>query len=94
MRNIPNLGLVAQLLLRHAADEAFAYEDAAAFHAPSECLPLIRRGMLRQARLLRRRIRGLTGCNGREIVRRCAGRWLYMTGVGRAAQDVFFGERK
>lgn len=95
MSHISNLGQVATLLQQFADGCAQDYEDANAFHAPSECNVLIARGHSKVARRLRRRIHALTrqssGAVMRELTRRVSGKWLYYSGIGSAAQDVFYG---
>jgi hypothetical protein len=76
-----DLGRTTGRLLRWLAGVGETYNDAAAFHAPSECYPLIDRGLGRSARKLLRE-EGILNAAGfdaflAEVTRRTNARWVY-----------------
>jgi len=66
---IKNLGKAVSILARQEAASHFAFEDLAAFHAPSECYPIVERGERRRARLARRHAEAVAGAPLRVIAK-------------------------
>lgn len=64
-----NIGRACTMVLEYAEQRAAEIEDLHAFHAPSECYPLVRKGAVREHRRLRRRVKAVTGLKWVEFVR-------------------------
>lgn len=65
-----NLGRAVSILLAAQREADYAYEDLAAFHAPSECYPIVSRGIARRFRLVRRRACHAAGVKNLAALRR------------------------
>ena len=63
-----NIGRACTMVLEFAKQQNEAYEDLRAFHAPSECYPLVRKSAVREHRRLRRRVKSVTGLKWVEFV--------------------------
>ena len=76
-----NIGKGASIYRAFARGCDQEFDDLHAFHAPSECVPLVQRSQLRRFRVVRRHIKSVTGLRFnafiKEAERRTSGRWIY-----------------
>jgi hypothetical protein len=76
-----NIGKGATILVHQMELELQTYEELRAFHAPSECGVDAERELSRARRVMRRRIKAVTGLRYviflREVTRRTSYRWVY-----------------
>jgi hypothetical protein len=95
---IKNLGKVVGILARAEADEHFAYEDLSAFHAPSECYPIVAKGLAKKNRRARKLAEAIAQAPLRVILKQAARRgavhpnsprWGNM--VGRVYSNMMMG---
>jgi len=86
MRTVPNVSRAVTLVLQHLRREAEGYDDLAAYYAPSECYRDYGRAVSRDARRVKRCVRGLTKMRYERFVRHVAAitspKWVYKVGLG------------
>lgn len=95
---IQNLGRALSILAKAEAKEIFAHADVDAFHAPSECHALVRRGEGSRLRRERRRAEAVAHRPMRCIIREArkrgvdigSPRWLQFVGRVYEAQGYPF----
>lgn len=82
---INNLGRALSIIVQHKRNEDAMHEDVNQFHAPSECHELVSRGEAKRFRLVRRRVKALTGSRYdlvlREARRRTSNHAVYRLGL-------------
>lgn len=69
-RRPQNLGRAISIIAAHERASDAMFEDAAAFHAPSECYPIIARGEARRFRQVRRHACAVAGVRNLRELRR------------------------
>lgn len=69
-----NLGKAISILLQHERKSADFYEDLSAFHAPSECHPVVSRGLARDFRTVRKHACATAGVKNLTQLRRAVKR--------------------
>lgn len=65
-----NLGKAISILKAYQDQSSFLYDDLAAFHAPSECYPIVERGIARKFRTARRHACRVAGVKNLKQLRR------------------------
>lgn len=68
-RHVKNLGAALSLIIQQRRSEGELYNDLDAFHAPSECYPLVERRIDRERAETLKRIREMTGLKFKAVVR-------------------------
>lgn len=69
-----NLGKAVSILAAFERQTAFVYDDLSAFHAPSECYPLVERRLARRFRIVRRHACRVAGVKNLRQLRRAVKR--------------------
>lgn len=76
-----NLGRGCSILLSFLNGVGACYDDLCAFNAPSECAGLVNRGLQRDFRQIKKRIKAITGLKYdlfmEEVARRTSPRWVH-----------------